>query len=59
MAAVMVWPLLWAVLLATSVQLEVEAPVRKLEDLKLGKHLGVSTTLPFWELADKVGEQDN
>lgn len=45
--------------LATNAQLEAEALVRKLENLRLEKHMRVSTTLLVSGLADKVGKQDN
>ena len=53
------WPLLWAVWLAINAQLEAEARVRKLEELKLEKDIQLSTILLFSGLTDKVEEQNN
>lgn len=50
------WPLLWAVWLAINAQLEAEARVRKLEELKLEKDIQLSTILLFSGLTDKVEE---
>lgn len=53
------WPLLQAVQLDTDAQLQAEAQVRKLEELRLKKDVQMSTTPLASQLADKVGEQDN
>ena len=51
---------LWAVQLATDVQLQAETRVRKLgEKLTLEKNMQLSTTLLTLRLADKVKKQDN
>lgn len=50
-------PLMWAAHLATDAQLEAEAPVRKLEELRPQKDMQLST-IPLG-LSERMGEQDN
>ena len=51
------WPLLWAVWLATDVQLKAKAQVRKLEEPSLEECVKVHDSASF-EADKKVGEQD-
>lgn len=53
MATAVGWPLLWEFLLTTDTQLEAEARVRKLEELKLENCIRMSTTLLASGLDDK------
>lgn len=59
MAATVGWSLPGAIQLVTDAQLEADAPVKKLEELRLEKGVWLSTTLLASGLADQVGEQDN
>lgn len=60
MAAIVGWPLLWAVWLNVDAPLEAEAQVRKLgEELKVEKDVQLSTTLLASGLTDKVEELNN
>lgn len=53
------WLLLWAASLAIDAQLEAEAQVKKLEELRLEKDVCLSTVLLASGLADKLEEQVN
>ena len=53
------WPLPWGVQLVTDAQLKAKSQVRKLEELRLEKHVQLLVILLASGLADKVEKQNN